>query len=160
MNPSTRRKLILGGLLAVLAAWLVLPTVLRRGGPAQAQAATTEEAEATGVGADVVLPVLSAVAALPAPEAPVNLGWPSDPFQRLHPPRPANGLDTAAAPAETHPGLALEAIISGSSPRAMIQGQIVAVGDRLAGGYTVTAIDAYSVTLAGPQGPWTLTLPQ
>jgi hypothetical protein len=160
MNPSHRRKLILGGLLAVLAVWLVLPTVLRRGGPAQAHAATADEIEAASTDADVVAPLLSAVAALPTPEALVNLGWPSDPFQRLHPPTPAKNPDAAAAPAETHAGLAVEAIISGSSPRALIQGQIVAVGDQLAGGYTVTAIDAYSVTLAGPQGPWTLTLPQ
>jgi hypothetical protein len=160
MNPSARRKLILGGVVAVLAAWLVLPLVLRHRGPAEAQAAASADADVAGDDAELVTPLLLAVAALPAAELPVDQGWPADPFQRLRSGTPDTTADSSAAPTDVRARPVLNGIIGGSSPRALIQGQIVAVGDRVVGGYTVTAIDAYSVTLEGPQGPWTLTLPQ
>ncbi len=164
MNPSTRRKLILAVVMAVLGAWAVIPQVLRRAGPAPAQAAASDETPAAddpgAPGDDAVLAVVAAVAALPVSDAPASPGWPADPFQRLEPTAPAQGSAADKAPAEAHAGLTLDGIISGSAPRALIQGQIVGVGEQLAGGYVVTAIDTNSVTLAGPQGPWTLTLPQ
>jgi hypothetical protein len=171
MTPDTRRKLILGGIIAVLAAWVVIPQVLRRVGPAAAQAAaarlklgTTTEEPATGdpgaPGDDTVSAVLAAVAALPAADTPAHLVWPADPFQRPEPAAPEQRSDAREPAADTHAGLTLNGIIGGSSPRALIRGQIVGIGDQLAGGYTVTAIDTNSVTLAGPQGPWTLTLAQ
>ena len=172
MTPDARHKLILAGVIAVLAAWVLIPQVLRRVGPAPAQAAGAElepgspgEAAVGEPGAaedDTVASVLAAMAALPTPDTPTGSVWPADPFgSRASGPGPRV---PAPAPQAPNLGLALEGIISGSpdapGPRALIQGQIVAVGDQLAGGYTVTAIDTNSVTLAGPLGPWTLTLPQ
>jgi hypothetical protein len=52
----------------------------------------------------------------------------------------------------------LNGVLSGTKPLAMINGLVVTVGDRLADGSVITAIDSRSVTLQGPQGPWTLEL--
>jgi hypothetical protein len=156
MNRSTWRKLILATAMAVLGAWLVIPQVLRRAGPAPALAATADEAAAGDD--DAILAALGAVAALPGPDTPVSPGWPADPFTPRGP-GPGSRAPTPA-PQAPSPGLSLDGIISGTAPRALIQGQIVGIGDQLASGYTVTAIDTNSVTLAGPQGPWTLTLPR
>jgi hypothetical protein len=162
MNPSARRKLILGGAIAVLGAWVALPPVLRRVGPAQAQAAdrklerdTEDVADDTS---DLVASVLAAVAALPAVEVPVSSGWPASPFGCRD--AAADTGTSSPAPRNPSPVLRLDGIILGDAPRALIGGQIVGVGDQVAGDYTVTAIDTNSVTLVGPQGPWTLTLPQ
>jgi len=84
--------------------------------------------------------------------------WPRDPFFRFA--DPGAGEETRAGPADPRPTarFALSAVLSGSPPLALINGRVVAVGDRLADGSIVVAIDADSVTLEGSQGSWTLRL--
>ncbi len=158
MSPNARRQLILGGLIAGLAAWLVVPQLLQRGGPTPARAATVDDDGLAESDRELLKPLLSAVAAMPARELQAAAAWPESPFQRTPPAAPEPARLTAAAPAPARPGLRLDGIIAGSVPRALVSGRIVGVGDRLPGGYRVAAIDSDSVTLEGSEGPWTLSL--
>jgi hypothetical protein len=158
MNPSAPRKLILGGVLAVLAGWLVIPRLIHNTGPAPAQAADTDTTRSADRDAELLLPILAAAPAAPA--VPLAAEWAADPFHRLRPATAPDQPQTPVQPGQPPAALVLEGILNGAAPSALISGQIAGVGDRLPGGYTVAAIDAYSVTLDGPQGPWTLKLPQ
>jgi hypothetical protein len=156
MSPSALRKLILGGLVAGLAGWLVVPHLLGARGPRTAQAADSPTPETQPAVADLTLPDVEMVAA--SLEGPTPAPWPADPFlgQRSHAPGPDDARPSTrpAQPA----AFVLSAIISGDVPRALINERVLAVGDRLADGSTIVAINTLSVALSGPAGTWTLEL--
>jgi hypothetical protein len=154
MNRDGLRRLIMGGVIAGLGGWLVLPRVIGTTGPAMACAAPTTAENET-----VAAP---AAATEPAPDQRAELTaapWPADPFLVLREPPTAVG-QTVAEPAVAPRQPVLNAIISGPTPRALIDGKIVTLGDRLADGSIVTAIGAYAVSLQGPQGAYSLALAQ
>ncbi len=159
MGRDRLRKLVLGGAVASLGAWVVLPRIGPALGPTPAQAAPAE-VDAAGP-----------AAAAPAPDDArpeyaadlhqwVAAPWPDDPF-RLTPTEVAEGEKTTA---DAQPTAAyrpvLSAILSGAASQALIDGQVFKVGDRLADGSVIAAIEDLRVTLQGPQGPWMLELPE
>jgi hypothetical protein len=160
MSLKAVRRLALGGVIAALGAWLIIAHLVPSTGPRLAQAAAAADADTSSADAEPLAPLLAAATALRASEVPPSRTWPPSPF-RLAELEPTQGgaenapHDTGAMPT----AFRLEGIISGPPPRALISGQILAVGDSLPGGHTVVVIDAYSVTLEGPQGTWTLLLP-
>jgi hypothetical protein len=154
MSREAARRLAIGGVIAGLGGWLVLPRVLGTAGPAVACAAPMTAENET-----VAAP---AAATEPAPDqraARTAAPWPADPFPVL--PEPTGGVEqTVAEPAVAQRQPALNAIVSGPTPHALIDGKIVAIGDRLPDGSIVTAIGAYAVSLQGPQGAYSLELAQ
>ena len=86
--------------------------------------------------------------------------WPADPFFRDVATRKhgGNSGDVHTPASRADQPYVLSATISGERPLAMINGTVLAVGDRLGDGSTITAIDNCAVTLQGPQGPWVLEL--
>ena len=161
MSRSGYRKLVLGCLIAALSTWYGLSRIVGDTGPASALAATEESS-----GADESLDDLSLdIAPVPrirprAGRESAQVEWPADPFFRRAPTAveedPGDGVEARAQ----EPRFVLRAIIEGVRPLALIDGVVVAVGDRLVDGSTVVAIRAYSVTLQGPQGTWILRLSQ
>jgi hypothetical protein len=159
MSPSAYRKLIFGGLVVGLAGWLVIPRLLGASGPRPAHAADSIAAEAEPAAADLALLALPNVAlGAWARDGPTPAPWPEDPFlhRREFAPR-AEDAQLSARP-EQPAAFVLNAIISGDVPRALINERVLAVGDRLADGSTLVAIDTFSVALSGPKGTWTLEL--
>jgi hypothetical protein len=158
MSPSALRRLILGAILAGVAGYGLWQL---RGGPdsAAGQASSSESSPELDEAAPLAgTPRLSEKhqrerATLTA------AGWPPDPFHR----HGQTGLPQLLGPELTEPeqtgSLMLSGIISGSSPLAMINGRVVAVGDRLGQGAIVTTIDDDSVTLQTPNGKRILRLP-
>ncbi|GEM_PF-6139031 len=187
MNPSFYRRLILGALIAGAAGWLLLPrqfrqtpSAARAAGPAPACEGQAQSFEPTLERPEPLRPKPMGVETIgvaatdprpgrngPAVAGAAGLGgsdrdWPRDPFFRFSAPQPAGsergGDSTTAAPPLSR--YCLRAILTGNSPRALINQQIVAVGDQLPDGSTVTAIDQDCVKLSGPRGPWELKLPE
>lgn len=160
MNRSGLRKLTLGGAIAALSTWYGLRQFLADVAPA--------EAEATTVAATDIDEIVGQLSTPPAPTiSPAELrergllaaaAWPANPFFRFAAPEQAQGGQEQTAHSEIGPRFLLNAIISGEQPLAMINGTVHSVGDHLADGSTITAIDEYAVTLQGPHGPWTLRL--
>ena len=156
MSPDAYRKLILGGAIVVLGSWYGVSDLLSGARPAQATAATGEALDAVQT-----LRAGASFAALPeAVERELKelkpLPWPTDPFFR-------GASHTLAkhdviAPGAGENRTVLNGIIRGDPPLAMINGTIVAVGDRLADGSVVTAVNGLSVCLDGPNGPRILEL--
>jgi hypothetical protein len=155
MARDRLRKLLLGGSLAVLGAWVVLPRVWSGLGPAEAQAAPPEEMTNESVTG-------AAAPADPAPTYAAELDawatapWPDDPF-RLPPALVEGEQPKPDAPSSAGRPV-LSAILSGAAAQALIDGQVLKVGDRLADGSVIAAIENSRVTLQGPQGRWTLEL--
>jgi hypothetical protein len=159
MSPRAYRKLILGGLVAGLAGWHVIPRLLGASGPRPAHAADSGAPEAEPAAADLALPALPNVEiGAWARDGPAPAAWPEDPFQRRREIAPATEDARLSARPEQPAAFVLNAIISGDTPRALINERVLAVGDRLADGSTVVAIDTFSVALSGPAGTWTLEL--
>lgn len=159
MSPSVYRKLILGGLVAGLAGWLVIPRLLGTSGPRPAYATESVAPEAAEPVADnPALATPRVELAGWARDGPTPAAWPEDPFQRRR--ELASATEDAQLPArpEQPAAFVLSAIISGDVPRALINERVLAVGDRLADGSTVVAIETFSVALSGPEGTWTLEL--
>ncbi|MEW6250904.1 MAG: hypothetical protein AB1716_09675 [Planctomycetota bacterium] len=173
MSSARTRRLVLGGLIVALAAWLIVPRLA--GLPAAARAGSA------GLTATAGLPELDPAVTTPpglarpsgsaltagrreSPETAAR-PWPADPFFHL-PAEPNSGTPATAATAATAAGMAavraptfhLSAIIAGPEPRALLNGNIVVLGATVADGTTIVAIAADSVTLAGPQGPIVLRL--
>ena len=158
MSTNTLRKLILSCAVAILVAWCAWDYWPNR--PRAAAAASTPElltalkrAQHDGVQAAALSPAM-----LEQRRAIVSAPWPTDPFYE------ADYVDPSSAPKEkTRAAVArakfvLNAIVGGSAPLALIDGRIVGVGDPLAGGWRVAAIDEDTVTLNGPRGPRVLKL--
>ncbi|MCK4340576.1 MAG: hypothetical protein KAY37_02485 [Phycisphaerae bacterium] len=159
MNRSGYRKLILGGLIAGLGGWGVVNRVFSTGGATEVQAATAVVPRAVALSAEPVQPAaLEHVAELTERDAPVPGGWPPDPFFRLSASEPDEDEAADSETASEQMQFVVDAIISGTTPLAVINGEVVAVGGQLSDGSTVTAIESYSVTLRGAQGEWTLKL--
>ena len=164
MNPSRYRKLVFGCAIAGLSIWYGISQLLPGVGPAQSEATTGESVAIDEVlaGLSVATPATS-TARLREQRILAAADWPQDPF--FHP-ISAYPVESREDAEEEHgpsrgaeqPRLVLIAIISGAEPLAMIDGLVVAIGDQLADGSVITAIDTYSVTLQRPQGPWTLRL--
>ncbi len=158
MSRDRLRKLVLGGAVAVLGAWIVLPRVWSGLGPTTAQAAPTE-ASVDEPNAAAAVPEGAPVEYVADLAEWVSAPWPDDPFRVT----PTTAEDDqpkvdAASPAAYRP--VLSAILSGATPQALIDGQVFKVGDRLADGSVIAAIEDLRVTLQGPQGPWLLELPE
>ena len=156
MSPSAYRKLILGGLVAGLAGWLVIPRLLGASGPRPAHAADSVAPEAGPAAANLALPNVEIGAW--ARDGPTPAPWPEDPFQRRREFAPGTEDARLSARPERPAAFVLNAIISGDVPRALINERVLAVGDRLADGSTLVAIDTFSVAFSGPEGTWTLEL--
>ena len=160
MSSSAVRKLVLGGLVATLGAWVLVPRLLGVAIPRAARAAEAEATEDAEPEADWVPPVVNVPdAARPAPDESATVAWPEDPFFCRHSAASAT-QDQPAAGAKKRAGPVLSAVVNGAAPWALIDGQVVTVGGRLADDYTVVAIETDSVTLSGPEGTWTLKLPE
>ena len=160
MRPSAYRKLVLGGLVAALGAWVVIPRLLGGAAPRTAHAAEAEDAGSAESEADWVPPVVNVadVTGL-APDESATVPWPEDPFFRRH--LAANAeQDQSPAAQVKRAGPVLSAVVDGPMPWALINGRIVTVGDQLADDSVVLAINTDSVTLSGPEGTWTLKLPE
>lgn len=161
MKAENYRKLVFGGAIAGLGAWVGLAHLLPGTGPAEVWAKSTEPQEIgeTLAALSESMPSASQTMADEQPAA-AAVAWPADPFFR-------SGAwsqydrQTQAQPSELsggQPGFVLNAVLSGTKPLAIINGLVVTVGDRLADGSVITALDSRSVTLQGPQGTWTLEL--
>ena len=159
MIPSAYRKLILGGVVTGLAGWLVIPRLLGASGPRSAHAADSDAPAAKSAVADLALPALPNVEiGAWTRDGPTPAPWPEDPFQRRRESAPGTEDARLSVRPERPAAFVLHAIISGDVPRALINERVLAVGDRLADGSTIVAIDAFSVALSGPAGTWTLEL--
>jgi hypothetical protein len=159
MSPDAYRKLILGGLAAGLAGWLVIPRLLGTSGPRTAHAADSVAPEVEPTAADLALLALPDVALGAWPrDGPTPAVWPEDPFRRRRELTPETEDPRHADRPEQPAAFVLNAIVSGDTPRALINERVLAVGDRLADGSTIVAIDTFSVALSGPEGTWTLEL--
>ena len=152
MKSSNMRKAIFGGLIAVLAAWYVLPRWLGRAAPALAGAAEETEVSETTEPAPQVDRYAEAQAALREQRAAATVAWPANPFVLTvvasDPVAPATGESANAA----QPVYVLKGIITGVPARALLNDQVVGVGDELADGSTILSIDANSLTLQSPKG--------
>lgn len=158
MKSSNIRKAIFGGLIAILAAWCVLPRWLGRTGPALAEAAEeTEVSEATEP-APQVDSYARARAVAREQRAAAAIAWPENPFA-LTVVAPESAVPTASGSANVaQPAYVLKGVITGTPARALLNDRIVAVGDELADGSTILSIDANSLTLQGPEGHVVVTL--
>ena len=162
MNSNRRRKVIMGGLVVVMAGWYGLT----QWPPSASLAATEEEVvelEDTFeqlVAAQNLTESVEISSTLDSQRT--ALPWPADPFFRLGDNRETAAADdderTPAISAE--PAYLLTAIIGGLNPLAMINGRVVSVGDPLTDSVTVVAIDDLSVTLREPSGIRVLKLPE
>lgn len=98
---------------------------------------------------------------LPDQGAPTGGHWPADPFFR---PAPASGKkagqEQVQPVAGDHASYHLTAILGGVNPLAILDGQVVGLGDRLAGGAYVAAIEELSVILETPTGKVVVKLPE
>lgn len=164
MSPSGYRKLVFGSAIAGLSIWYGVSQLLPGTGPAQAEAATGESVAIDEVFAELsaATPVISE-ARLREQRILAAADWPENPFFHPVSARPVESREDAEEEGEPsrggeQPRFVLNAIISGTEPLAMINGLVVAIGDQLADGSVITAIDTYSVTLQRPQGPWILRL--
>jgi hypothetical protein len=160
MNRNGLRKVILGGVIAALSTWYGLRQFLGDAAPSPADAAATDVTDI-----EMIVGQLSTAATIPQPAPPepappAATPWPADPFFRFAAPERAQGRQVQTSPSASGPRFLLNAIISGQRPLAMINGTVHSVGERLADGSTIVAIGEYAVTLQGPQGPWTLELPE
>ena len=155
MNRSGLRKLLLGGSVAALAAWGVIDRLLPDAGPAEAQAATAGESDES---VTLVSPTDAADGQPAVRNWPVATAWPENPFFRVVVEVSDEPASPASEPVPDEPRLILQALISGPTALAMINSEVVAVGQRLADGTLVTAIEADSVTLRGTHGIRTLEL--
>lgn len=160
MNRSGLRKLILGSAIAALSLWYGLRQHLTGAGPSVAEATTAEV-----MNIDEILGALSPVAVTAEMQAELRerrllaeAAWPADPFFKFTAPDQQQVQQEQAVDGAMGPRFLLKAIMSGERPLAMINGTVCAVGDRLADGSTIIAIDDCTVTLKGPQGPWLLRL--
>jgi hypothetical protein len=163
MGRSQYRKLVFGCAIAGLSIWYGISQLVPGVGPAPAEGTTGESAAIEEVLAAWSVPA-------PAPsEAELRerhmlaaTDWPEDPFFRTVSAPPAESREDVEGREPSRgtgqPRLVLNAIISGAEPLAMIDGLIVAVGDQLADGSVITAINTDSVRLQRPQGPWILRL--
>ena len=163
MRSNGRRQLILGGLIAGLGIWFGAGRLLGEAGPAHARADGSDSwsDEADALDRSTGGPVASEAVqrARRAQQDLADAAWPRNPFLRpLSERTQESDQEHADTPAE-QPQFVLNAIVGGTAPLAMINGRTVAEGDVLSDGSTLTAIDAYSVTLRGPRGIWTLRLP-
>jgi hypothetical protein len=159
MNRSNLRKLILGGAIAALGVWYVLGQLLPGIGPAKAGAATVDAAAVCEVADES----LALVVSTDAPELDQRrllaaAPWPANPFFRAAAGEPEAHRQGRAAVSATEPRYALTATLSGEQPLAMINGEVLSIGDRLGDGSTITAINDWAVSLQGPHGPWILRL--
>lgn len=144
MSAKHRIRLLLAGLLAA-GAWFALSF---RDGAAPRPAAAALPA------APRLVSTAPAQAPVPPRAWPDRRAWPPDPFRTPgSSSRPDNGMNSTI-PRSDLPArpFVLKAILDGQNPRAILDGQVVAVGDRLPGGATVAAIDAFSVTLTETDG--------
>lgn len=160
MTSSNVRKAILGGLIAVLAAWYVLPRWLGRPAPAPAEAAERAEVPATTELAPPVDSYAKAQAQLREQRRTAAIAWPTDPFG-VTVERPAGSApqaDESSPGPGAPPAYVLKGVITGTPPRALLNDLVVAVGDELAEGATVLAIDADSLTIQSPRGRIVVTL--
>jgi hypothetical protein len=153
---------VFGCAIAGLGIWLGVSQLFPDAGPAEARAEVA--------GLEVADEILAEFSGSKPPFSPTLLrewrvlaaaDWPADPFFRQHSPlleENAEAQGRVREPSVERPRLVLNAIVSGAKPLAMINGLVVLVGDRLADGSVITAIEDYVVRLEGPQGPWTLRL--
>lgn len=163
MDPSGYRKLVFGCAIAGLSIWYGISQLLPEAGPAQAEATTGESVATEEVLAEWSAPApATSEARLRELRILAATDWPEDPFFRTVSAHPAESREDVQEREPSRgtgqPRLVLNAIISGAKPLAMIDGLVVAIGDQLADGSVITAIDTYSVTLQRPQGPWILRL--
>jgi hypothetical protein len=160
MSRSRLRKLILGAAIAALSAWYELGQLLTGAGPSEAGAMTAGTIDADSVVGAMWFPTTP-----PFPQAELRersrlteAAWPADPFFRGGVGGREPSGESGVMVGETDFRPLLTAILQGDEPLAMINGAVLSVGDRLADGSTITAIDDYKVRLQGPQGPWILRL--
>jgi hypothetical protein len=155
MNPEHMKRTLMGSLIGVLAIWLALDRYLPSAKPSPADAATAVNAE------DTTVLVAPPKAVDPLNEQVrqewANKAWPANPFNRT---RPAARTDSEKKKTGEAARYALSAIVTGRRPLALIDGAYLTIGDRLPDGSSIKAIGQNSVTLQGPDGPWTLTLPE
>lgn len=170
MRSKRLRSLALGGAITALAVW----TGLTYWPPASSEAATDDETlledALEELPEDSGEETETAAVSPPADHweeltAAAPRVWPPDPFFRSAPAQPA--ADPGAAPttrpdaaAAAQPApFALSAILGGEPPLALIDGRVVGVGDTLAEGVTIVAIDDLSVTIAEGARIYVLRLP-
>jgi len=159
MKSSDRRKLIMGCAIGGLGIWIGISRLAPGGGPDSAAAATSEADEFEIDPNAATRPAL-APDVLAAQRELADAEWPANPFFRRAA-GAAGGLQESENPVDQDErGLfVLNAIISGAAPRAMINGRVVTVGNRLDDGSVITAIDAFEITIEGPCGASVLRLP-
>jgi hypothetical protein len=158
MTRSDRRKLVFGGLIVGLASWYGLSPWLDNPVPARAQAASVDTADPND--SEELFTWALVEPSTPVRQQPgdVTGEWPDNPFFGAQPASSQREADTSSASPAEAARFVLNAILSSAEPLAMINGQVYAVGDRLADGSEIVAIGTSSVTLHGPHGKWTLEL--
>ena len=160
MRLSRLRTSLLGGAILVLIIVYAVPRITGRGGPASVLAAPAA-AEPNETVRNKPLALARAQTALWAARAAAEQAWPENPFV-VPPAQDLPGtpsVSNASAPRTTvavkH---VLKAIITGDTPRAVLNESVVAVGDVLWDGSVVLSIDAGSLTLRGPEGTTVLNI--
>jgi hypothetical protein len=156
---------VLGAAAAVLASWVIVPRIMKRPAPAAAQAAGQSAPAAALPAAEPVdcTPLVRLQEYARTARASAAAAWPADPFYSMSMESKAANPATDTATAEPGAPAAkytLSAIITGAAPRALINNQIVGVGERLADGNVVRSIEHVSVTLEGPSGITVVPLAQ
>ena len=160
MSRSSLRKLILGSAIAALGVWYALEHVPTGAGPAEARAATTNAASLDEIVRELSPPTASLTPLDELEERRVLAAapWPADPFFHFVAPEHEGHGRERTTISDTRPRFALTATMGGDHPLAIINGTVLSIGDQLADGSKITAIDDYAVKLQGPYGPWILKL--
>ncbi|MGD8451482.1 MAG: hypothetical protein PVJ57_06660 [Phycisphaerae bacterium] len=164
MRAEQWRKLVFGVLVVALGAWYGLtqwPPATSSATPAGPAVALDDElgslVAADGCSTDDAAPVGDSLAEIVAQVT----DWPADPFYRAASPAEDYTVPTEPVVSEvpTTCAYTLTGIIAGDNPLAMLNGRPVGLGDVLADGVTVIAIDDTSVTIREPGGTYTVKLP-
>ena len=163
MNSERKRKLVFGGLVVVLSAWVGL-TYLP---PQDSQAAEDADQSTAAAEADRLVAIAEELAAAKTPDvqgagqAAVKVKeWAPNPFGYTTPAAEESSPPIADLAGNAYSQWALTAIMHGEAPRALINGEVVRVEDVLPGGAVVVQIEEFSVTIRDRGQVRVLSLPQ
>lgn len=160
MNPNRLKKTVMASLIGALGLWLAVDRFLPGMEPVRAEAAESVASVEPPDASEEIVPVAKS----DDPEIQrerdrwTQAPWPADPFNRDH--RGETAVNNSNNETGTSARHALTAIVTGRRPLALIDGAYLTVGDKLPDGSRIEAIGSNSVALQGPEGPWTLMLPE
>lgn len=158
MNREKMKKAIMGSLIGALGLWFVVERLAPGTQPVVAAESAQSGIEAAEASDEAQPAAQNEVAGEEERRRWLAATWPANPFYKDRKNEPGANPKNEAADANAR--FILSAIIQGCRPQALIDGAYLTVGDRLPDGSRILTIESNSVVLQGPEGPWTLKLPE